>query len=247
MSNNPFSGFKQAFIGIRLLFRPGLKRYLMVPLAVNLLVFSLVAWLGFTQFEGALERWLPDTSWLYYFRWILWPLFTLAFLMLVFYTFTVIANLLAAPFNSLLAARTEELLTGSPPPETPGSIAAAIAPALLSEIRKLIYFLLRAIPLLLLFLIPGINVLAPFLWLAFSAWFLSLEYMDYPLGNQGMGFKEQHRRMKQGRLTALGFGGGVMLLMLIPGINLAAMPAAVAGATSLWCRNREGLAGNERE
>jgi CysZ protein len=40
--------------------------------------------------------------------------------------------------------------------------------------------------------------------------------------------------MKRRRLTALGFGAGVMLLMLIPGINFVAMPAAVAGGTLLW-------------
>ena len=40
--------------------------------------------------------------------------------------------------------------------------------------------------------------------------------------------------MKPKRLTALGFGGGVMLMMLIPGLNFLAMPAAVAGATALW-------------
>jgi CysZ protein len=40
------------------------------------------------------------------------------------------------------------------------------------------------------------------------------------------------------RLTALGFGGGVTLLMMIPLLNFAAMPAAVVGATRLWCAGR---------
>jgi len=241
MTNNPIFGAKQAFMGLKLLFQPGMKRYLIVPLLVNLLVFSLVGWLGYTQFDGLLDRFLPESSWLHYFRWILWPIFALSFILVIFYTFTIIANLLAAPFNSMLAAKTEELLTGVRPAEVPGSIATAVLPALLSEVRKLTYFLLRAIPLLLLFFIPGVNILAPFLWLAFGAWFLSLEYMDYPMGNQGLGFREQLSRLKTMRFAALGFGAGVTLLMLIPVLNLAAMPVAVAGAASLWCRSR----GNE--
>ena len=36
----------------------------------------------------------------------------------------------------------------------------------------------------------------------FSAWFMALEYGDYPMANHGISFKEQHRRLKQTRLTA---------------------------------------------
>ncbi len=110
--------------------------------------------------------------------------------------------------------------------------------ALKSEARKISYFLLRAVPLLLLFLIPGINIVAPFLWLAFSAWFLTLEYADYPMSNHGYSFNWQLQRMKRRRMTALGFGGGLTLLMMIPLLNFLAMPAAVIGATRLWCEQK---------
>lgn len=115
-----------------------------------------------------------------------------------------------------------------------------ILPSLLSELRKLFYFLLRAVPLLILFLIPGINLAAPFLWLLFNAWFLALEYGDYPMGNHGIRFGDQHRWLKARRLTSLGFGAGVTLLMLIPLLNFLAMPAAVAGATLLWVKSKTG-------
>ncbi|HEB96754.1 MAG TPA: sulfate transporter CysZ, partial [Sedimenticola thiotaurini] len=119
-----------------------------------------------------------------------------------------------------------------------GSIAAEILPALLMELRKLFYFLLRAIPLLILFLIPVVNVAAPFLWFAFSAWFLTIEYMDYPMGNHGLRLRQQFAELRRARLTALGFGSALMLLMMVPVLNFAAMPAAVAGATALWCGRR---------
>ena len=87
-----------------------------------------------------------------------------------------------------------------------------------------------------LFLIPGINIAAPFLWLAFNAWYLALEYTDYPMGNHGILFRKQHTQLKRMRLNAMGFSGGVLAMMAIPGINFLAMPAAVAGATVLWTR-----------
>jgi CysZ protein len=65
---------------------------------------------------------------------------------------------------------------------------------------------------------------------------MALEYADYPMANHGLKFVEQHRRMKSQRLVALGFGGAVNLIMLIPLLNFVAMPAAVAGATVLWQR-----------
>ncbi|OOZ35891.1 sulfate transporter CysZ [Solemya velesiana gill symbiont] len=246
MNNNPIAGFNFLLEGLKLLLKPGLKRYLIVPLITNILIFTLIGWIGYTQFEAIQDWMLPESSWLNYLRWILWPLFALAALLITFYTFTVVANLIAAPFNSILAERVELLLTGQKANDGNGSLFAAIGPAILSELRKLGYFLLRAIPLLILFVIPGINVIAPFLWLLFSAWFLALEYADYPMGNHGLSFPVQHKRMKKLRLTALGFGGGITLFMMIPLLNLAIMPAAVAGATVMWCKKRDVL-GEESE
>jgi CysZ protein len=77
-------------------------------------------------------------------------------------------------------------------------------------------------------------VAVPFLWLLFSAWFLALEYGDYPMANHGLSFAEQRQRLRQTRFTALAFGGGLTLLMMVPILNFVAMPAAVAGATVFW-------------
>ena len=82
--------------------------------------------------------------------------------------------------------------------------------------------------------IPVVNLAAPFIWLAFSAWMLAISYVDYPMGNHRMGFAEQRQALARRRLTSLGFGGIVTWAVLIPIVNLIVMPAAVAGATKLW-------------
>ena len=214
--------------------RPGLRRFILIPLLINTIIFSLLAWFGISQFEALMDRLLPEESWLAFLRWLLWPLFALTMALVIVYSFTVLANLIAAPFNSQLAEQVELMLSGTTPEQTSGSIMKSIIPALKSELRKLGYFLIRVIPLLILFAIPGINIIAPFLWLLFNAWFLALEYADYPMANNNLDFKTQHARLKDSRLTSLGFGGGTTLLMMIPILNFLAMPAAVAGATVYW-------------
>jgi CysZ protein len=244
MANTPFDGAGYLIRGLGLLNKPGIRPFVLIPLLVNIIVFTLLIWLGIVEFETLLESLLPsDESWFAWLRWLLWPLFAIALVLIVFYSFTVIANLIAAPFNGLLAERVERYLGGDLP-QVPGGMKQVmkdLLPALRSELRKMGYFLLRAIPLLILFFIPGLQIAAPFLWIAFSAWFLSLEYGDYPMANHGLTFKAQHQRLKQSRFTALVFGGGLTLMMSIPLLNFVAMPAAVAGATIFWRERLQGL------
>jgi CysZ protein len=220
--------------GFGLITQRGIRRYVIMPLLINVTLFAAAIWFGSTWFEAFLDWLLPN--WLEWARWLLWPLFAVTALLIVFYTFTLIANLIGAPFNGLLAERLEARLTGRAPPETQGwgELLRNSATAILNELRKLAYLLLRMIPLLILFLIPGLNVLAPFAWLAFSAWMLALEYADAPMGNHGLSFRDGRRVLEAHRPLALGFGGAVLLMTSIPVLNFFAMPVGVAGATAMW-------------
>ncbi|MFP5505516.1 MAG: sulfate transporter CysZ [Gammaproteobacteria bacterium] len=225
--------------GLRLIRLAGLRRFVVVPLLVNTLLFAALMFAAVSGFERLLDYllgFLPE--WLHWLQYLLWPLFALSALVVLAYSFTLIANLLAAPFNGQLAEAVEKHLTGAA--LEPGgdwrALLADIAPSLLSEVQKLAYFALRGLPLLLLFVVPGINLAAPLLWTLFGAWMLALEYGDYPMGNHGLKFRDQRPRFKARRGLALGFGLAVLGLTMIPVVNFLAMPAAVAGATALWVR-----------
>ncbi|MBT8430064.1 MAG: sulfate transporter CysZ [Gammaproteobacteria bacterium] len=228
------SGFFLPFQGLSLIFSPGLRRFVAVPLLLNILVFAALAYIAGVYFDDFMDRWLPSQSWLEFLRWILWLLFAVTYALALFYGFTLIANLIASPFNSILAARVEEKLTGTRPADADESLMKAIAPAIAGEIGKIVYFASRALPLLLLFFVPGLNILVSVAWVIFGLWFLAIEYVDYPMGNHALKPKAQRQHLRQSRLKSLAFGAGVTVMMLIPVLQLAAMPAAVAGATRLW-------------
>jgi CysZ protein len=90
--------------------------------------------------------------------------------------------------------------------------------------------------LLVLLLVPGVNVLASVLWVLFSAWMMAVQYLDYPMANHSLFFKQQRARLRKRPLLAWSFGGPVMLITMIPVLNFFVMPAAVAGATLIWVR-----------
>ncbi|MFK7794580.1 MAG: sulfate transporter CysZ [Gammaproteobacteria bacterium] len=230
-----FRGVSFFFAGFKLIFSHGIKRFVLIPLAINICIFAFGFWFGMEWFDQFLENVLP--SWLAWAEFILWPIFALSYFLVMFYLFTLLANIIAAPFNGLLAERVEQQLRGQSSRQNQSTIKQLLKElprTVGSEINKLFYFLLRSLPLLILFLIPGVNIIAPVVWFLFSAWMLSLEYLDYPLGNHGILFKQTRNLAKQQRTRCLSFGALVSAFTMIPILNFIVMPVAVAGATALY-------------
>lgn len=244
MLGQSITGAAGLFRGLKLLNTPGLRRFVIIPVIVNVLVFTLSIWVLIQQFTPLVDKWIAYLpSWLEWLEWLFWLIFALAAILIVFYTFAILANLIAAPFNGLLAEAVEKHLTGQPLPGG-GSVLTALKEtpsAIIDELRKIAYYLLRAIPLLILFLIPPLNLAAPFLWALFSAWMMAVEYCDYPMGNHGLLFATQRKRLGRRRMMSFGFGGATLLATMIPVVNFLVMPAAVAGATALWVEQLRGI------
>jgi CysZ protein len=67
---------------------------------------------------------------------------------------------------------------------------------------------------------------------------MAIQYIDYPADNHKLGWNEMLAWLRQKRWQSMSFGGIVYLVLLIPVINILMMPAAVAGATLFWVRER---------
>lgn len=217
--------------------RPGLRRYVIVPLLINLLIFSATLYWAYRRFDSWLSLILPESmSWLAY---LLWPIAILAVLVITFYTFTLVANFIGSPFNDRLAEAVARRLDSPPSPgRQTSSWVLQISGALLGELRKWAYFALLFVGLLLIWLFPLTTVLTPVVGLLLSAWIGAFEYLDYAMENAGLSFGEKRRWLRRQRGAALGFGAAVVGATMIPVVNFAVMPAAVAGATELWVRRQ---------
>lgn len=234
-------GARYLIKGFGLIQQKGIRHFAYLPVLINAVLFSIAIWLGTSQFDSwmnaLMPTWLPE--WLVsVLMWILWPLFFLLIAVIVFFTFSIIANILAAPFNGPLAEAVERKISNQSPPEMSFSDILKDTPKILiSELGKLIYMLKWVIPLLLISFIPLINFISPVLWVMYSSWILALDYHDFPMGNHQIFFKEQRQKLKQKRNLALGFGLATMGVTMIPLLNFIVIPAAVAGATVLYLEN----------
>jgi len=232
-------GIKHALSGFSLITKKGIRPFVVLPLLINIVVFSLAIWLSWSQFNSLMDSllgWLP--GWLSWLQWLLWPLFSALILIAVYYSFTIVANLIAAPFNSLLAERVEQKLNGLPVPELQGykALIGTIGKTMSSEIRK-VFYMLKWLPLLLIIsIIPVVNFIAPFAWGIYGAWMLSLQYTDFAMGNHQLYIKEELPLLRKNRSMALGFGGMLTILMMIPIVNFFVMPVGVAGGTAFWVK-----------
>ena len=113
----------------------------------------------------------------------------------------------------------------------------------LSALAGGVQYLPRAIGLLILSLIPGLNLIATPLWLLFGVWMMAVQYIDYPCDNNKVSWDEMLAWLRAKRWQSLGFGGITYVALLIPFVNILMMPAAVAGATLFWVRE-DGAAGS---
>ena len=235
--------------GLSLVSKPGIRRFVIIPLLLNIIIFGLLIAYGYQQFGELLDWLLPSEdswlSWLNWLRWILIPIFISVAAIAVFFLFTIIANFIGAPFNSLLAEAVEHHLTGKKNESDKGmrEIVVSIGPSMLSEFKKTVYYIVLSSPFVILFIIafvvPLLNLVASFAWLLVTAWILTVQYCDYPFDNHEINFSQLRQRLGEKRFMTFGFGGATMLMMAIPIVNFVVMPTAVAGATMMALKEFE--------
>ncbi len=237
--NTLFSGFTYLIQGSGLLLQSGMKRFVLIPFIANCIVFILLT-LSLINHFTAIQDWFaglfPDWGWLSYFVAFLSGLFIFLILMIYGYSFTILTNIIAAPFYGRLAEKIEERVSGESLPQE--TIMAMIFRTLLREMIKLWYFISRGflvlIGLFLLSFIPLLNLLVPLLAVLWGAWVMTLQYIDYPADNHQLSFTALRNRMKTQRFSSVGFGGTIMFCSMIPVVNIFIMPIAVAGGTLFW-------------
>lgn len=221
--------------GFRLIFKPGIRAFVLLPLLSNVILFGFMlhnfyhlAITAQTQLMDYLPEWLHFTSWL------IWPIAVLTAILMFIYGFTLLGNLIAAPFNAFLSEAVErrhgyESADGN---LTWRRLLASIPTTMLRELQKILYSIKWWVLILILWFIPALNLLS----LLITAWLLAMQYLDYPADNHRIRFKDTIKILQKHRLQSLLFGLSVALANMIPIVNILTMSASVCAATLLWHR-----------
>ncbi|MEW6992005.1 sulfate transporter CysZ [Colwelliaceae bacterium 6441] len=239
MSSNKHQALAQSgagyFIkGFQLIKLKGIRRFVFIPLLVNLILFSVAFYsiiLELDVYMLKLEQWLPESlSWLTF---AIWPIALLFLLVMFSFIFSSVANWIAAPFNGLLCEKMEALLLN----QTPASgssldIVKDIPRTLSREWCKFRYYIPRAIGFFILYWI--LPIIGQVLWFLFLAWMMAVQYKDYPFDNHKINFNEMKYALKQRKGLSYSFGITTAVFSMIPIINLVVMPVAICGATAIW-------------
>lgn len=230
----------------RLARAPGMRRYIVLPLTFNIVLFGTLFWLAGSWLAGwiaTLGAGWELSGWLAFVNgvidaglWILQAMAWLALLMLFASTFTIAVQLIAAPFMGLLAEQVDRRVASSPLPEE--SIGAMILRTFRRELRKTWDWLWRTalvgLLVLILSLIPLLNLLAPVVWFGWTGWLLGLQYLDYGADTRQVPFLTMKARARQHRGLILAFGAVVLVATMVPLVNLLVMPIAVITGVLIW-------------
>ncbi|QEM83715.1 sulfate transporter CysZ [Halomonas binhaiensis] len=220
--------------GTRAVYSNGLRRYVFLPILINLLVYIGTLSYVLTHFGGWLDGWMAMVpNWLSWLEWLIWPLFLVSLVVIVLFSFTLVTHLIAAPFYGFLAAKAEVELTGREPSDDRGLLKTGID-TLGRELVKLVYILPRMLVLFIISWIPLVNLSAPILWAMFSAWMMAITYLDYPMDNNKVSFADMRKRLSTRWWPSMTFGGWVTLITWIPLANLFLIPGAVVAAVLMW-------------
>lgn len=238
--NDFFKGMFYVISGIRHLLNNGLKRFIVLPIICNFLLFAGLFYLIYHYaFPYSLYVTNQLPSWLSFLNGLFLIIFVISFFLLFLSMFTVLFNIVAAPFNGLLAEKAQNLLYGSNIPSL--SFTEIAWRSIKRQGQFLAYFFPRFLLMIILFFVPFLHPVYPFLWLLFNAWILSIQYQDFVMDNNLINFREMRFMVKDKAMMSTGFGLLINLVSFVPILNLIILPAAVIGGVIFYCEEHKHL------
>ncbi len=231
-------GFSYPWRALRILPKRRYRHLTWVPILITAAVLSSTLFFIAVNFAEWTEGILP--WWLAWLEWLLLPLLILTTVIIYYFTFVQIANLIASPFNARLcrALMKEDAEAPLAIRTREQSLLADSVGAISREMIKLLIYLSCIIGLGILFLLPIIGILFSPILLYFYAYWAAFEYLDYPMSEAGISLKGIRRNIRAQHSLMLGFGTAQTLLTLIPFLNLIAVPTGAAAATRLYLDQR---------
>jgi CysZ protein len=224
-----------------LLGRPALWPLVLIPLVLNIILFSLALYYGGAYFSDALTKWIGgwgDVRWYWKIALALIQVFFWAIvLLLVYFVFMPVAVMIAAPFDDVIAEQAEQAC-GFGFQDSLSFWRSLVATAwycVLSQGKNLAVVLLVLLLILPLNLIP---VAGSILYTILSGcWFVAssaFQFVSFPCERRRMRYREKWRLLRANGAFALGFGCMTAALLLVPFVNVLVIPLCAVGGTFFY-------------
>ncbi len=238
-------GLALPFRGAGFLFRHrGVKRYAILPLILNVLLYALALAVFFHflwnwnvgtvdwQFWGPVGGWLAAAvNWL---GWLVKLVVAMLALGASFFTFTGVGMVLASPLNDILSEKVELVVTGQesklslPLRFTTSAALLSVYDSLRNLVKQLLFTLL-ALPFL---LIPLIGFVPLFL---VGGYFAGFGFIDSAMARNFL--RPRHKRLLADKRfwEVIGFGVAMQACFAIPFVGMLLMPVGVVSGTLVYC------------
>jgi CysZ protein len=216
-------GVRFFFSGMRTLIRnPALLSLSLVPMLLTLALLLGLAIAG-AWIVGRLIGDILSVEW----RIAAQVLMFLLALLIAYFLYLPVARVLLAPFAEALSRRTHAINAGRAMSQTNQGWARAMWEGLKLVMFQLVVAL-AALALGLAFPPVGAPV-----GIAVAIFLGGLDFFDIPLSTRGLRLRKKLRVIWRNKSLAIGFGAAAYLMLLIPVINMMALPVGVVGATLL--------------
>jgi CysZ protein len=223
--------------------------WIALPFVLNVLAFAAAALLFFEHLGALatpLERWLevpaPGHWWgyllagpLWLLAWAVRALLIAGFGVALYFGFTLLGAVIAAPFLDGLSERVERLAGGAPCEARRGA-GAGLRRALratVAEGQRFAFFLGVGALLFAVGLVPGAQPFAAGIGVGFAALFMPLAYTGFALDRREVPFAARRRWITSHSFEMLSFGGFALALYSVPGLSFLCLPWLVAAGTLL--------------
>jgi CysZ protein len=248
------TGFLYPFRAGRFIIRNSvLYKYIFIPFIISVAVFSMAAYGGLSVFDYFVTQHLPQGDIWYWLilKGLIWISAILLTIIVLFFSFTVLGNLIASPFNDVLSERSEEILAGEvidAGPFSPILFIKDTGKILLNEALKMSLFVCCMLFLFALNLVPVLGAML-YVVLAFllTLYFLVIEYTGFVFSRKRLTLKDQRKFIRKNKLLCAGFGCGAFILLAIPFVQLFSIPMGVVGATLLCYDSRASFSKQQPE
>lgn len=241
---NFFKGVRYPLRALDFVFHhPRIVKFILIPFLINLVIFASGFYFFYVKMQDFLEIIPKSDAWyfgiLYYFA---VAVIVVSYLLVAFYLFTIVGNIVAAPFNGVLSEKVEELERSNPLnlPMNVKTIIRDAKRAIMTEIKKILLFLVFFVPVFIVNFIPVFgSVLYAILIFIYTAFALTFTFTDYVLERKLLSFRQKWAILLRNRGLSLGFGGMCFAMGLVPFVNLLIIPVCVTGGTLLYLREME--------